>query len=334
MVVRWLLPLLVHKTVYHVVMCIRRLLLLLLLIGLVPHVLAYESDQYSNRPAIVSDSTMVMDRKVNDALALVIKDWGEKRRSNKAFARAIYFELGGLHWADKIERWAAKTDLVEKYPQTRRQSIYQGMPIWATRVNFVFGVGRSFKVNEVMVGSDKFGHFFSQGFKYYKRELKGWDAQRLYARAAFAERWLWGQLTTGVYSNADLVANYEGMLFYKSLFENDVIEGKRAILRWKDGKPEQIRQFTWADHINDYWDEVLNPSFNVASLDKRLRPRIRKLCGDYETRPELYVSEDDELLWERYYPIGMKDNRRNLFLNICDRNGGATGTSQALGVIR
>jgi len=315
-------------------MCIRRLLLLLLLVGLVPHVLGYESDQYSHRRAIVSDSTLVMDRKVNDALAHIIKNWKKTRQNNKAVARAIYYELGGVHWADKIERWAGKTDLVEKYPQTRRHSIYSGMPIWATRVNFVFGVGRSFKVNEVMVGSDKFGHFFSQGYKYYKRELRGWDEERIHARATFAERWLWGLLTTGVYSNADLVANYEGMLFYKSLFENDVIEGKRAILRWKDGKPEQIRQFTWADHINDYWDEVLNPSFNVASLDKILRPRIRKLCGDYETRPELYVSGHDQLLWKRYHHIGMKDNRRNLFHRICVRNGEVTGTSQALGVIR
>jgi len=322
----------VHKPAYCIPMCTRRLLLLVLLTGLVPNVLGYESDQYSNRRATVSDSTVVMDRKVNDALALVIKNWGKKRRSNKAFARAIYFELGGLYWADKIERWAAKTDLVEKYPQTRRHSIYSGMPIWATRVNFLFGVGRSFKVNQVMVGSDKFGHFFSQGYKYYKRELRGWDEERIHNRATFAERWMWGQLTTGIYSNADLVANYEGMLFYKSLFENDVIEGKRAILRWKDGKPEQIRQFTWADHINDYWDEVLNPSFNVTSLDNMLRSRISKLCGDYESRPELYVSGNDELLWERYQHIGMKDNRRNLFLHICVDEG--TNTSQALGVIR
>ncbi|MCH8256843.1 MAG: hypothetical protein IIA75_02905, partial [Proteobacteria bacterium] len=153
-----------------ILMCTRRLLLLLLLTGLASNLLAYESDQHSNRRAIVSDSIGVMDRKVNDTIAQIVRNWRRKRQDNKAFARAIYHELGGLYWADKIERWAARTDLVEKYPQTRRHSIYRGMPIWATRVNFVFGVGRSFKVNAVMVGSDKFGHFFSQGYKYYKRE--------------------------------------------------------------------------------------------------------------------------------------------------------------------
>ena len=318
-------------------MCTQRLLLSLLLIGLVPRVLGYESDQHSNRLAIVADSMVVMDRKVNDAIAHIIRNWGNKRPADKAFARAIYHELGGIYWADKIERWAAKTDLVEKYPQTRRQSIYRGMPIWATRVNFLFGVGRSFKVNKVMVGSDKFGHFFSQGYKYYKRELRSWDEERLLARGSFAERWIFGLFTTGVYSNADLVANYEGMLFYKSLFESDLIEGKRAILRWNDGKPEQVRQFTWADHVNDYWDEALNPSFNVSSLDKILRVHIRKLCGDYETRPELYVSRNDSLLWQKYHHIGMRDNRRNLFSRICAPDSPlaeAAGASQVTGVMR
>ncbi len=102
-----------------------RCLLFLLLIWSSSAVLGYESDQYSNRLATVSDSMLVMDRKVKDALARIIRKWGNKRQSNKAFARAIYCELGGLYGADKIERWAAKTDLVEKYPQTRRKSIYQ-----------------------------------------------------------------------------------------------------------------------------------------------------------------------------------------------------------------
>ena len=56
----------------------------------------------------MSDSREVMDAKVNSAIAHVIEDW-RKGENNKAVARAIYYELGGWHWADKIERWAAKT---------------------------------------------------------------------------------------------------------------------------------------------------------------------------------------------------------------------------------
>lgn len=278
--------------------------------------MAYETDQHTNRLVPVSDSMVVMDGKVNDAIELISGRWS-KGENERAFAAAIYWELGGIYWVDKIERWASKTDQIDKYPQSRRHSIYRGMPLWVIRVNYLFGVGKTLRVNEVMVGSDKFGHFFSQGFKYYKRELRGWDYERVLARGAFAERWIFGQWTTGVYSNADLVANFEGMLFYKSLFQDDIIKGKGAIMSWRDGKPVQQRLFTWADHINDYWDEALNPSFNSKSLNKRLLARIRLLCGEFAKNPDAFVAKNDKFYQSKYRHIGMKENRGNRFDRVC-----------------
>lgn len=277
----------------------------------------YESDQYLNRTVSVEDSLAVMDRRVNLALDRVVS----KKRppgTRRQVAVAVYFELGGWHWADKIERWAARADDVDKYPQTRHGSIYRGMPIWATRVTFLFGVGRSFRVNGVMVGSDKFGHFISQGFKYYRRELRGLPEEEIVRLGAFAERWLFGQLTTGVYSNADLVANYEGYRFYKSLFEDGVVPGKKAILSLRNGRYARQRDFTWADHVTNYWDEALNPSFTVAALDKRLRQSILALCAEYRQRPEYFQVPDDAELWQRYGRIGLKDARQNQFHVVCE----------------
>ncbi len=57
---------------------------------------------------------------------------------------------------------------------------------------------------------------------------------------------------TGSYSNADLVANYEGYRFYRSLFDDDVISGKTAILRWENNRWVIQREFDWADHVNEY----------------------------------------------------------------------------------
>lgn len=275
----------------------------------------YESDQYMNREELVTDSLEVMDGQVNLAITSLSK--AGTYRTERAFARAIYYELGGWYWADKIERWAGKSPLVDKYSQTRHKSVYRSMPIWATRVNFIFGVGRSFRVNGVMVGSDKFGHFFSQGFKYFKRELRGDSTESLLGQGVFAERWLFGQLTTGVFSNADLVANFEGWRFYQSLFRDDVIPGKPAILQKQGDRYVQQRAFTWADHINDYWDEALNPSFNVKSLDWRLRDAIAAMCDEYEANPGLYTPRDDAVLWQRYSFIGLRDARVNQFSSVC-----------------
>jgi hypothetical protein len=191
------------------------------------------------------------------------------------------------------------------------------MPFWATRVNFIFGVGRSFRVNGVMVGSDKFGHFVSQGYKYYMRELRGESRERLLQKGWFAERWIYGELTTGVFSNADLVANYEGWRFYQSLFEDNVSEGKTAILVLGGDSYVQQRPFTFADHINNYWDEALNPSYAVPSLNKRLRKAIKSLCPEYQENPDSYTLPDDAQLWARYENLGLKDSRQNQFVAIC-----------------
>lgn len=299
-------------------------LLMLLLVALpLP---AYETDQHTNRVEQVADSLHLMDMQVNDALDAIV---ARKRqpKSQKAFAAAIFHAIGGYYWADKIERWAAKSPDVEKYSQTRHRSIYRAMPIWATRVNFIFGIGRSFRVNDVMVGSDKFGHFVSIGRKYFRRDLRGWSRERILAQGAFAESWLWGYFTTGVYSNADLVANYEGWRFYQSLFSDDIIPGKPAILVWEDGRWVKQRTFTWADHINEYWDEALNPSYNVPSLDKRLRRAIRAMCSEYHQNPEAFrMQQDDAALWQRYADINIRDSRANRFEVICEESGAQAET--------
>ena len=282
---------------------------------------AYESDQYTNRTRPVADSLVPIDEQINLAIDKILHQ-ERVPQTEKAFAQALYHELGGIYWADKIERWATRSPTVDKYPQTRYQNIYGNMPIWATRVNFLFGVGRSLRLNDVMLGSDKLGHFFSQGYKYFLRELRTWPEERILQRGAFAELWIFGKLTTGAFSNADLVANYEGWRFYQSLFRDQVLPGKLAILTRRDGKLVQQRPATLADHVNDYWDEVLNPSYNTKSLNRRLRQSILALCDDYYEQPAFFTVSDDATLWRKYQHIGIQDARENRFEAICGGDNG------------
>ena len=142
--------------------------------------------------------------------------------------------------------------------------------MYASRVNWFFGVGATFRLAGSLVGSDKLGHFFSQGIKYYGSHLLGWDDRHVYGRGRFNERWLFGQLTTSVYSNADLVANYEGYRFYRSLFEAGIVPGKGPIVAFRDGRATIERSFSWADHVNDYWDEAAYPSHISPGLEHYL----------------------------------------------------------------
>jgi hypothetical protein len=137
------------------------------------------------------------------------------------------------------------------------------------------------------------------------------------ARGRFAERWLFGQLTTGVYSNADLVANYEGYRFYRSLFEADAVAGKGPLLEWVEGKPVQVRDFDWADHANDFWDEALNPSWFSAGLGRWMRRTLPAMCSEYLLRPDEYVPRDEERLRRRYEGLGLKEALRYRLDRVC-----------------
>jgi hypothetical protein len=156
---------------------------------------AYETDQFTNRLTPIKDSTQLLDEQVNLAIEEAVADWKGPRNDWKVVT-SIYNDIGGHHWVDKIERWVMNSDEVERLQPSRRESIYQGHPLWATRVAAVFGVGPTIKVNGVLIGSDKLGHFLSQGRKFYRRYLKYQDESKAAEHSAFTERALFGQGTT------------------------------------------------------------------------------------------------------------------------------------------
>jgi hypothetical protein len=130
--------------------------------------MGYETDQFHNRLEPLEDSTRILDERVNDTISRIAAEWQGPRDPQK-FVDAIFHEDGGYHWVDKIEKWAMNSETVDRLSTPRRDSIYRGHPIWATRVVTVFGVGPTIKVNGQLIGSDKLGHFFSQGRKFYYR---------------------------------------------------------------------------------------------------------------------------------------------------------------------
>jgi hypothetical protein len=181
----------------------------------------------------------------------------------------------------------------------------------------VFGVGPTIKVNGQLIGSDKLGHFLSQGRKFWRRWQRYDDEARAAEQSAFTERALFGQFTTGSYSNADLVANYEGYRFYRSLFEDDVVPGKPAILAWRDGGWVVQRPFDFADHVNAYWDEAINVNDYDALLYDHMRHRLEGFCDDYRADPEAWTLHDEQVLRERYADLQLRDTSELRLDHLC-----------------
>ncbi len=248
---------------------------------------AYETDPYSNRRVPLHDSEPVMDREVNAALADIVAHWQGPRDDNR-MVMAVFKRIGGYYWVDHLERWAMDSPEVERLPTPLHRSIYRGLPIHLTRVAAAFGVAPVFRMGDTLIGTDKIGHFLSQGRKFWQRWHRNGDEAKEAATASRVEGGIFGSVTTGTFSNADLVADFEGYRFYRSLFEDGIIPGKPAILRWQDDHWQIQRPFTWADHVDAYWDEALEPNKYQKGLRRAMRVRLREFCGDEAEAPDLY----------------------------------------------
>lgn len=278
--------------------------------------IAYETDQFSNRDSAIADSTELLNDRVNETLQKVVADQSGKL-DEMAVVDAIYKEIGGRHWVDKLERWAMNSEQVEKTDTPRYDSVFSGLPWYSLRVTTFFGVGKTIRLNNQLIGSDKIGHFLSQGRKYYRRYRKSLSEATAAEHSAFTERAIFGRVTTGSYSNADLVANYEGHRFYRSLFEENIVPGKPAILRWQESGWIVQRPFDWADHVNEYWDEALNVNHYDALLYKHVRERLVTLCPKYWENPGLYTIADEAPLREKYAHLGMQETRELRLDSLC-----------------
>jgi len=160
---------------------------------------AHETDQFSNRAVPIADSTEILNRKVNEAIAeAALEQRGNDDRM--AFVNALYKRLGGRLLVDRIEKWAIESPKVDKLPTDRYDSIYSEHPIWAVRVTKLFGIGETIRVNEQLIGTDKLGHFMSQGRKYYRRFLRYESEEKAAEQAAFAEQAVFGQISNGNFS--------------------------------------------------------------------------------------------------------------------------------------
>ncbi|NIM71587.1 MAG: hypothetical protein GTN86_13370 [Xanthomonadales bacterium] len=292
--------------------------------------MAYETDQFNNRAQPIADATEAFNQRVNDTIDAAIADWRGPRNDMKVVNR-IYHSIGGHHWVDKLERWAMNSPEIERLDTARRESIYAGHPIWATRVAAVFGVGPTVKINGVLVGSDKLGHFLSQGRKFYRRYLRYEDEARAAERSAYTERALFGQMATGSYSNADLVANYEGYRFYRSLFEGGVVNQKPAILQWTGDGWVRQRDFDWADHVNAYWDEALNVNHYDDLLYPHMKTRLESFCPQYLDDPTAWEITGEQELIDRYHHLQLRETSELRLPRLCEdaRGGGLVTAASA-----
>jgi hypothetical protein len=226
-------------------------------------------------------------------------------RSNDAVAKELFRLLGeGNIFVSPMGKWINSHKFrgePSRYKADYLESIYIAEPIdYATLSPTVRLFGAEF-------GTDKLDHLFQQGYNYYtivnKSVAKGATPDEAAVKAVKwgqkTERTYFGLLVSGVYSNADLYANYAGLKFYQGLTADSEINGKPrpAPVVLKDGlwsvHVEGLRETLLKPYLTDHLNEALNPSAYAFTIFGSVRHAVKKNgCPEWkQLYPEMTAIE-------------------------------------------
>jgi len=259
--------------------------------GEVDNYLAWEKD--------IPDSYILFNQFLNDRIGHTVEkiNLASEKQSEPAslykncekVSMEIIKKLGTNYfgWAAlnaEFELWAQDNQLIESYPvnvtsndEMRQISLYGPSPSFIE--SFFLSIDRVVNVGGIYVGTDKLSHFTGSGYLYYGNYLKAKkkgksqiDAIKYAIKKGYMmEGGIIGIKSTGVFSYADLEANFQGMLM-----SIDMCEGEYPYLKSENGTWMLTQEIDFRNYVNPYWDESFNVSGYTQKRVKKMLQMIQK----------------------------------------------------------
>jgi hypothetical protein len=289
--------------------------------------LAGETDNYFAWGKEIKDSADLFNDYLNDQVERILVEINAGLPSDhtpkcvnvvmtimeKMGTTRVVFRMAALNTA--LERWAESNPAVDRAPPFGTpEDEYVAESVFAPRMGplekkFV-SIDPTINIGGIYFGTDKLSHFLGSGFLYYKTYLKTLRQTRSEIAALNAaiesgcqmEAGILGMKTTGVFSFADLEANYQGLMLALDLCRPDsplkMISGK-----WVLAFPLDIRKY-----VNPDWDETENVSVYKSGRWQQVKRNIQKkgYCRFLSTPWLIDRKRNYAAYWEKY---GGKENR-------------------------
>ncbi len=159
------------------------------------------------------------------------------------------------------------------------------------------------RIDGHLIGLDKIGHFFAEGWEYFEHtHTKDNTLEEALQWGRDQEEGKFGYLTTGIFSYADLVANFNGWRFWNrvlpggtdplkgwiaNLFTSsyigcgveliESIRSRRVVRAWTVKK-----SFNLIDYLDGTWDENNNcVSYKDPVIQEKVLSRIKGFAPEY-----------------------------------------------------
>ena len=250
---------------------------------------AIETDQFYAWGRDLADSTAMLDAKVNSEILVVLerinatRSWDRHACEDVAKRIDDHFRLFLYH---DLQLWADNTSLIKRVPATNdEERTYRKRYLYRNHGPLDVGTwmppSPTISVAGVRVGTDKLTHFFSEGWMTYQWYVKGLkdgltaveSETRAVRRGILLERSVLGMAASGVFSLADLEANYQGMIFFREMCQDIDPLLVRGDNGWSLSRP-----FTFNHFVTPEWDESYKPSLYGKSRWKKVRPVMLEYC--------------------------------------------------------
>ncbi len=195
-----------------------------LALALVASAGAAEIDSVTFRQTRLHNASRAMNARANGFLETAVDRANARGRGCNE--ELLYFEIRraiaapfvGHHLAEALE----EADDLDRRHIALSDSVYRDLGLLDAISVHLKNLSAVVQIDNHRVGVDKFGHFFVQGFAYFERAyLEGMGLEAALAWGEQTERSYYGLYTTGIYSYADLAANFEGMRFWLRVLGHD-----------------------------------------------------------------------------------------------------------------
>lgn len=255
---------------------------------------AAETDTFTNRNEPLRDSSEIINQMANEDIKIVLGEVNNK--DGQCDEKKLYKELRKYfsnHFSGKFVNDVINSSDVIKRPVTIENSVYRewhpwdglGMGISAIRASGLT-IASVVKIGNTQIGTDKFEHFFGQGFRNFKSYyLKNKSiAKIMHKEVEIEEIFLGGnKIGNGVFSYGDLSANFNGMRFWNHILQlrNDIIGTEDNIGPYvvcENNKWIQIKGVDFRDYVDDSMDEAINCSkFPSKKTAQKFSREVHKL---------------------------------------------------------
>jgi hypothetical protein len=251
-----------------------------------------EVDSLTARYSLRRDALDRINRIMNERLAQGVAAANEKEEG--CDADTLYTELKDAVGQSfflvghRIAQQLNEDELIARDHTPLARSVYQDLA-FLTGISMYFAdLMSTVRVAGHEVGLDKFGHFFSEGWSYF--ELAYLDDEGIAAAMDWGEgteRTYYGWITTGIYSYADLTANFNGMRFWRRVLGNgeDPVAPEHAsdaYVACQEGRWTLQQRLDLGEYIDGAWDEGNNcAEFSTGENEARFQARVSRLEARY-----------------------------------------------------